>query len=114
MSRLSRIPNVLFLVCAPIVLAGCQHPLAHSVAEQQNAGLNGALISAEPAGHVRKATQSPAPVVETQVCMLDSGWMECSEPADEAPAPEVQKQPEHPLVEMGNDIVDLLKIFTGR
>jgi hypothetical protein len=114
MSRLLRNPHVLFLVCSQIVLVGCQHPLASSVAKNHPAGMNMALFSAEATGRVRTAAQRPQPGVEADDGVSGSGLTESPKPKDEPPLPKVQNESEHPIVQMGNDFVELLKIFTGR
>jgi thiamine biosynthesis lipoprotein ApbE len=113
MSRLPRIAHVLILVCSQIALVGCQHPLAPTMANQRPAEKNPAMVSAQATTPVRTAMQH-AVSGEAEDCGTEFDLTECPKQKDDSQVPKVQKDPEHPIVEMGNDLVQLLKIFSGR
>lgn len=113
MSRLPRIPCVLMLVGCQIMLVGCQHSAAPPMAARPPAELNHALLCSATTGRRDSALQSPAPAVEMRLCACEAGLSEI--PAkDKLADTKVQMEPEHPIVEMGDDLVQLLKIFSGR
>ncbi len=113
MSRLLRVPRVFFLLCSPIVLAGCQGPLAPSVAGTQPARMDLALADTDAPVRVGYAIQSPAPAVEATVRVSDLTLPEIPKPKDVSPVAAVKKEPECATVQLGDAFLHLLKTFTG-
>lgn len=114
MSRLPRNARVLFLVCCPIVLAGCQHPLAPPVAVQQPVRVNHAAVNAETTALVKKTMQFPVPTVKLQTCVLNLGAPNSPKPKDELLAAGVQEQPECLTGQLADGLMLAFKTFTGR
>ena len=95
---MSRLLRNLFLVCAPIVLAGCQHPLAPSVAGQQSVGANHNLIYGG---------------ATAQAGALDMGAKASLQPQDQPLVASVQKQPECLTGQLADGLMLVFTTFTG-
>jgi hypothetical protein len=114
MYRLLRNPSVLFLVCSPILLAGChQRPLAVSVAVQQPVR-NHALVDAEVMARVKTAMQFPVPAVEAEACVVDLSVPEIPKPKDELLVASVQKEPECLTGQFADGLMLAFKSLTDR
>ena len=116
MSRLLRNSWVLLLACSPIVLPGCQHPLAPSAARQRPARIGQTLVATDATTCGTRTRQFSAPIAGAEVCALDLDLdlAESPQPKDEPAAASVQKEPECATVQLGDDFAHLLKLFTGR
>jgi len=82
-----------------MVLVGCQHPLAPSIA-----------------GRDKEAVQFPAPVAGAQDCLLDFldlAVPESAAPQDQSPVASVQKEPECLTGELADGVMQVFKVFTG-
>jgi hypothetical protein len=132
MSRL--LPNLrgLFLLCVPIVLAGCQHPLAPSVAREQPTRVNQALVDATPVAREQPtrvnqalvdatpvaffdyAMQLTAPAIQSEACVLMTSAPESPKSKDASPVTGVQKQPACLTGQLADSLMDVFKTFTGR
>jgi hypothetical protein len=114
MTRLLRNPYVLFLLCSPIVLAGCQHPLAPPVTARQTTWGNHALVDAQLTTPGDEAMQCAAPAVESEVWVLDLGLPDSPKPKDASLVATVQKRPDSLTLQLGDALLLVLKTFTGR
>jgi hypothetical protein len=113
-SQLLRIPSLLILLCCPIVLAGCQHPLTPSVARHQTAAAIYASVDATPVALVGKTIQFPAPALEGEDYVSELGLPEGPNPAAQSPVASVQKKPDCLALQLGDALCLALKTFTGR
>jgi hypothetical protein len=111
---MSTLPRNLFLACSAIVLAGCQHPLASSVAGQQPAIEKYAYVDAGGPGRVEKATQSESPAVTDQPGVPAVDTTASSKPQSEPMIASVQKQPESQTLQLADGLMLVFKTFTGR
>jgi hypothetical protein len=102
----------LCVFCSAIVLAGCQQPSMHSVARQQPSAISGGLFDADTPDEAGKAMEFSPAIVEP--CALDLVSPENPNPPTEPVVASVQKEPESSAVQLGDDFVHLLKIFSGR
>ena len=91
MSQMLRISRLWLLVCSPIVLTGCQHPLAPSIAGPQPAEVNYAVVETGAAAPVEMAT-----------------------PAGASAIADVQAEPDSLTLQLGEGLLQVLKTFTGR
>jgi hypothetical protein len=112
MSRLLRNPRRLILLCCPILLAGCQHPLAPSMAGQQPGRVNHVLVDARPVVLVDKPMPFPAAADKAQPCMLKTGAAKSPKPKDISPA--AQKDPDSQTGQLADSLFLVFKTFTGR
>lgn len=104
---MSRLLRNLFLVCSPILLAGCQSPLAPPAA-----GVNGTVVDAGAHVRVEKAIQPPAPAVAKQVAVMDVSAP--ASPKTQAPLmATVQKQPESQTGQLADGLMLVFTTFTG-
>jgi hypothetical protein len=112
MSQISRSQRCLFLLCAPLMLAGCQHPLAPSFARQSPPLMNQVLVEGTPKAFFDDALPFPELVMleETSVVNTDEG----AKRKDTAPATAVQKQPDGLTGQLADSLMDVFKTFTGR
>jgi hypothetical protein len=111
MTRLLR--NLFFFACAAIVLAGCQHPLAPSVAGQHPVGATYAFVDAGTTVRCDNAFQPPAPAVTERADALKVGALESPKPQDERLVASVQKQPVSQTGELADGLMLVFKTFTG-
>ena len=115
MSRLLRYARGLFLLCAPIVLAGCQHPLAPSQAGQHPDRVNYALVNATPVTFFDDAIQFPAPAItEEPYFLVETDLPESPQPKDATPVAGVQKQSDCLTGQLADSLMNVFKTFTGR
>jgi hypothetical protein len=114
MSRLLRNPRALILLCSPIVLAGCQHPLAPFRAEWQPATLNQAVVEATPAEFVDDAMQFPALAMGTEACMLNTDAPVSPTPNDASSIAIAQPQQDCLTGQLADSLMNVFKTFTGR
>jgi hypothetical protein len=114
MSRLLRNPRELILLCFPLLLAGCQHPLAPSVAGQQPDRVNLALVDARPVAFVDKSMPFPAPAIKAQACVLKTGAPESPKPKVASPVAAAQKDGDSLTGQLADSLFLVFKTFTGR
>jgi hypothetical protein len=112
MSRLLRNGCGLFLACLPIVLGGCQQPLAPAVAQQQPAVASEALVGAGATASLGKTMPFPLPALEAEPCVLELNLLE--DPQDKPLLASVPREPECATVQLGDTFLHLLKAFSGR
>jgi hypothetical protein len=98
---------VLLLACSPIVLAGCQHPLAP-------AQTNPAWVHAEATDRVKTSMPLPATSVEEGDFATELDSPGSLRPNEASQVASSQKEPEHLTLELGDAFVLLLKTMTGR
>jgi hypothetical protein len=86
-----RNPRVLLLLCLPIVLAGCEHPLATTPAPQQFAVVN-----------------------KPQPCLLKTGVSDDPKAKDDSAAANKPKESNSLTLQLGDALLDVFKTFTDR
>jgi hypothetical protein len=109
---MSRLLRNLFLVCSAMALAGCQHPLAPSVAWQQPAGVNDAFVDARATVRVENVIQPPAPAVTEQVAVLDVNAPVGVKPQAQPLVASVQKQ-DSQIGQLADGLMQVFATFTG-
>jgi hypothetical protein len=114
MLRLLRNPRVLVLLCSAIVLVGCQHPLAPSVAGHQPAGVSYALADTGTPALVRASLRFPATTNKAEVCMAKTGSPESPKPKGESLVGNSQQNPECLTVQLGDALLEVFKTLTDR
>jgi len=114
MSQLLRSPRRLILLCCPVLLAGCQHPLAPSLAGQQPGRVNHVLVDARPVVLVDNPIPFPAAANQAEPCVLKAGAPECRKRTDTSTAPAIQKVPDSQAAELADSLFLVFKTFTGR
>jgi hypothetical protein len=114
MSRLLRNPRRLILFCLPIVLAGCQAPLAPSLATQQPALINQTLADATPVVFFDDATIFPAPSTNEDDAATETNAPASPKPTDAALVTGAQKQPGSLTGQLADSLMTVFKTFTGR
>jgi len=115
MSRLLRNPCVLFLVCSPILLAGCQQrPLAASVVVQQPVTVNYFLVDAEAPARVKTAMQFPVSAVKPEACVLGLGVLESPKPKDKLLVASAPNEQEGLTGQLADGLMLVFKTVTSR
>jgi hypothetical protein len=110
---MSQLLRCLLLASAPIVLAGCQHPLVPSAAAQQPAAANHSLVSAGAASRVGKTIQPPASAVTEQAGVTDVGAKASPTPQGEPIVASTQKQPGCLTGQLADGLMLVFTTFTG-
>jgi hypothetical protein len=110
MAKLIRNRGTFILACLPIVLAGCQQPLAPSLG-QRPPDASFAMADAGANLRLAKVTPSASPTdaadpSDTELYLLD-------DPQNETLVASVQKEPPSATLQLGDAFVHLLKTFSG-
>jgi hypothetical protein len=114
MSRLLRNPRRLILLCAPIVLAGCQSPLAPSLAAPPPPSINQALADATPVLFFDDAMLIPAPDASEQATVQETKASQIPKANDAAPVDSTQKKSDGLTGQLADSLMTVFKTFTGR
>src|SRR5271168_3567258 len=114
MSRLLRNPRRLILLCAPIVLAGCQSPLAPPLASRSPASINQTLADATPVLFLDDAMLIPASDANEQPAVQETTASRIPKPNDAAPVDGTQKQAAGLTGQLADSLMTVFKTFTGR
>jgi hypothetical protein len=114
MSRLLRNPRRLILLCVPIVLAGCQAPLAPSMSRQQPASINQTLVDATPVVFFDDAMLLSATDKDEEASAQETGKPESPKPANAASVAGPQQQSDCLTGQLADSLMLVFKTFTGR
>jgi hypothetical protein len=114
MSRLLRNPRRLILLCAPMVLAGCQSPLAPPLAAPPPPSINQALADTTPVLFFDDAMLIPASDAYEQPAVKETTASQIPKPNDAAPAEGNQKQSAGLTGQLADSLMTVFKTFTGR
>jgi hypothetical protein len=114
MSRLLRNPRRLILLCAPIVLAGCQSPLASHLTAPPPPSINQALADATPVLFFDDAMLIPASDANELPAVQETTASQISKPKDAVPVDGTQKQSDGLTGQLADSLMMVFKTFTGR
>jgi hypothetical protein len=106
---MKRLLRNLCLVCFPILLAGCQHPVAPSFEAQNTFGATYTVVNV-PAD---KATQAPAPNSTNQTAVLDPSAEAIAKPSDKPAVATTQPKDECLTGQLADGLMLVFKAFTG-
>ena len=105
---MSRMLRNLFVVCTPILLAGCQQPLAPSAG-----AVNNSFVDARTPVRFENTIQHPGPAVPGRIAVLDVSAPVGAKPKDEPLIASVQRQPDSQVGQLADGLMLVFKTFTG-
>jgi hypothetical protein len=114
MPRLLLSHRCLFLLCAPLVLAGCQHPLAPAFAGHQPARINRNAVDATPVMFSDEAWQFSALAMTAEPCVFNIDGVDSNPPKEASPVVAVQKEQDCLTGQLADSLMNVFKTFTGR
>jgi hypothetical protein len=114
MPRLQPNLRLLCLLCFPIVLAGCQHPLASSGAGKQASWENRSLAYAGRPELIKTSLKFPSSAIKPQASLQKTFSSKGPQPADEPLMAVTLKEPECLTIELGDALMQVFKTFTDR
>ena len=98
----------------PILLAGCQHPQAPSVALEQPYRSNHAFVQTKAVVLVDKSTQCPTCAVKTEAPVLKASAPPNLKSIDAVPIAGCAKQEDCLTGQLADGLMNVFKTFTGR
>jgi hypothetical protein len=106
---MSRLIRNLLLVCSPILLAGCQHPIAPSIARSNVSFIN--PVAAAPAQKAPQRTRTP---VTVQLAALDvNAPVGVKQKAASATSGSVPKRTDSQVGQLADGLMLVFTTFTG-
>jgi hypothetical protein len=113
MTRLLRNPRGLILLFSPLLLAGCQAPLAPSMSAQQPDRASQVLLEAKAVALVdqpnfRSTSSAKADAIPSTTTSASL------KPKDSAPVTDATKNPDGLTGQLADSLMNVFKTFTGR